>query len=144
MACVDPIGFTLAVSGSAAKPGGGSWSNYSDARLKHDIAPLEGSLDRLLALRGVSFVYNDPAAIHELPGARIGMVAQEVEKVFPDWVEVGADGYRRLTFRGFEALAVSRLDDPTPTPQRDLVRILVAHGLYPKEAEAMVATWSDS
>jgi hypothetical protein len=36
------------------------------------------------------------------------------------------------------------LDDTTPTPQRDLVRILVAHGLYPKEAEAMVATWSDS
>jgi hypothetical protein len=36
------------------------------------------------------------------------------------------------------------LDDVTVTPQRDLVRILVAHGLYPKEAEAMVDTWSDS
>jgi hypothetical protein len=36
------------------------------------------------------------------------------------------------------------LDDATGTPERDLVRILVAHGLYEKEAEAMVATWSDS
>lgn len=36
------------------------------------------------------------------------------------------------------------LDDATVTPQRDLVRILVAHGLYEKEAEAMVDTWSDS
>jgi hypothetical protein len=36
------------------------------------------------------------------------------------------------------------LDDATVTPQRDLVRILVAHGLYKKEAEAMVDTWSDS
>ena len=30
------------------------------------------------------------------------------------------------------------------TPQRELVRILVANGLYPKEADAMVDTWSDS
>ena len=34
------------------------------------------------------------------------MIAQEVEKVFPDWVSTGRDGYHRLTIRGFEALAV--------------------------------------
>ena len=40
------------------------------------------------------------------------------------------------------------LERPSPeeasTPHRDLVRILVAQGLYKKEAEAMVDTWSDS
>jgi hypothetical protein len=36
------------------------------------------------------------------------------------------------------------LDDAARGPQRELVRILTAHGLYRKEAEAMVATWSDS
>jgi hypothetical protein len=35
-------------------------------------------------------------------------------------------------------------EDAASTPQRELVRILVAHGLYQKEAEAMVDTWSDS
>src|SRR5205085_7741827 len=104
-------GITLAVNGLAAKPGGGSWSTFSDARLKHDVRPLEGTLDKLLALHGVSFVYNDPAAIHERPGLRIGMVAQEVEKVFPDWVETGPEGYRRLTYRGFEALTVEAVRD---------------------------------
>jgi hypothetical protein len=59
----------------------------------------------------VSFEYLDPAAIHELPGTRIGMVAQEVEQVFPDWVSEGRDGYRHLTFRGFEALAVEAFRD---------------------------------
>jgi len=107
----DPLSFKLAVNGSAAKPGGGSWSLFSDARLKRDIRPLEGTLDRLLALRGVTFEYIEPAAIHELPGTRIGMVAQEVEKVFPDWISEGPDGYRRLTFRGFEALTVEALRD---------------------------------
>jgi hypothetical protein len=100
---------TLSVNGSASKPGGGSWSVFSDARLKHDITPLEGSLDRLLALRGVSFIYDNPAAINELPGKRIGMVAQDVERIFPDWVQTGPSGYKSLTFRGFEALTVEAM-----------------------------------
>jgi hypothetical protein len=104
-------GFLLAVNGSAAKPGGGSWSTLSDARLKKNIHPLADTLDRLLALRGVSFEYRDPAAIHELPGQRIGMIAQEVEPVFPDWIDKGPDGYKRITYRGFEALTVEALRD---------------------------------
>jgi hypothetical protein len=39
------------------------------------------------------------------------MIAQEVEKVFPDWVETGPDGMKRLSIRGFEALAVEALRD---------------------------------
>lgn len=104
----DPS-FRLAVAGDAAKPGGGSWSSLSDARLKRDVQPLRGALDRLLSLQGVSFYFRDPATIHERAGLRIGMIAQDVEPVFPDWVETGADGFRRLTFRGFEALTVEAL-----------------------------------
>ena len=36
------------------------------------------------------------------------------------------------------------LDDETTAPKKELVRLLLANGLYRKEAEAMVATWSDS
>lgn len=97
--------FKLEVNGTAGKPGGGSWSVSSDRRLKKNVASLEGALDTLLALRGVSFEYIDPEAAHELPGTRVGFIAQEVEEVLPDWVEE-IDGYKRLTVRGFEALAV--------------------------------------
>jgi|GEM_PF-1407655 len=100
--------FTLEVNGTAGKPGGGSWSNSSDRRLKKNIADMEGVLDRLLKLRGVTYEYIDPEAIRELPGTRLGMIAQEVEEVFPDWVHT-ADGYKRLTYRGFEALTVEAL-----------------------------------
>jgi hypothetical protein len=43
-------------------------------------------------------------------------------------------------------LALDRpaLDDETTAPKRELVALLIANGLYRKEAEAMVATWSDS
>ena len=78
-------------------------------RLKKDVRSLKDALPRLLQLRGVSYEYKDPAAIHERPGEQVGMIAQEVEEVFPDWVDESADGYKRLTFRGFEALAVEAL-----------------------------------
>jgi hypothetical protein len=100
--------FTLEVNGSAGKPGGGAWSVASDRRLKKNIHDLEGALQTLLALRGVTFEYEDPEAVHELPGERIGFIAQEVEEVLPDWVEESG-GYKRLTVRGFEALAVEAL-----------------------------------
>lgn len=103
--------FLLHCNGTAGKPGGGSWSNTSDIRLKKNIEPLEGTLDRLLGLRGVTFEYIDPKAIDELEGQRIGMIAQEVEQVFPDWVEERKDGYKAVTYRGFEALTVEALRD---------------------------------
>ncbi len=99
----------LTVNGTADKPGGGSWSTFSDVRLKKNIQPLSGVLQKLLELRGVSFEYKEPEKIHELSGERIGMIAQEVEQVFPDWVESGPGGYKRLTYRGFEALTVEAL-----------------------------------
>lgn len=95
--------------GTAGKPGGGSWSSSSDRRLKKNIHDLTGSLEKLLKLRSVTFEYKDPEAIHELSGTRLGMIAQEVEKVFPDWVSEGGHGYKTLTFRGFEALTVEAL-----------------------------------
>ncbi len=101
--------FTLHVNGDAGKPGGGSWSNTSDVRLKKNIETLDGALDALLALRGVTFEYIDPDAIGEPSGQRIGMIAQEVERVFPDWVAERADGYKSVTYRGFEALTVEAM-----------------------------------
>ena len=103
------VGGNLEVAGNAYKTGGGSWGSLSDERLKKNIRPLTGVLDKLLELQGVSFEFKDPEKIHELSGERIGMIAQQVEKVFPDWVSTGKDGYKRLTYRGFEALTVEAL-----------------------------------
>ncbi len=101
----------LTVNGTACKTGGGPWSVFSDRRLKKNIVALDGSLDRLMSLRGVSFEFIDPDPIHELPGERIGMIAQDVEKVFPDWVSESENGYKTLSFMGFEALTVEAMRD---------------------------------
>ena len=101
--------YTLHVNGTAGKPGGGSWANASDRRLKKDIEPIEGALDRLLSVRGVTYRYIDPEAIHALDGTQLGVVAQEVEVAFPGWVDEGDDGYKRVTFRGFEGVTIEAL-----------------------------------
>jgi hypothetical protein len=100
---------TLVVNGTASKPGGGSWSLFSDRRLKRDIQPLSGALGRLLQLRGVTFQYDDPDHISYFPGEQAGFIAQEVADVFPEWVERSPDGYLSMTVRGFEALTVEAL-----------------------------------
>lgn len=101
--------YKLHVNGSAGRPGGGSWSNASDRRLKTDVRQLDGSLERLLSIQGVSYRYIDPKSINELSGTQLGVVAQDVEEVFPGWVDEGADGFKRVTFRGFEGVTIEAL-----------------------------------
>lgn len=100
---------TLEVDGTAAKPGGGSWSTASDVRLKKNISAIKRPLDTLLSLRGVRFEYTDPTSIGEPEGVRTGFIAQDVERVIPDWVWEGDDGFKRLGIRGFEAMAVEAM-----------------------------------
>lgn len=94
---------------SAAKPTSSSWTISSDERLKKNIRTLEGSLDRLLQLRGVSYQWVDPTSQGDMDGTYTGLIAQEVEPVFPEWIRTGEDGYKTLTVIGFEALAVEAL-----------------------------------
>jgi hypothetical protein len=109
----SPGSFDLAVSGTAAKTGGGSWAVFSDERLKHDIKPMAGTLDRLLQLRGYTYEYNTDAVESRLalPGTQIGLMAQEVERVFPDWVAKDEQGFRYVTERSTTALMVEALRD---------------------------------
>lgn len=103
-------GFQLELStNSAAKPTSNTWTISSDQRLKKNIQPIEHSLDRLLALRGVTYQWIDPASQGGMDGTYTGMIAQDVEQVFPEWVREDAKGYKTLTVIGFEGLTVEAL-----------------------------------
>lgn len=70
-----------------AKISGGSWANIStasDQRLKRDIVPLpqDDGLASLMKLRPVRFHWKD-AEQDKTEGEQIGLIAQEVEKVYP-------------------------------------------------------------
>lgn len=84
---------------------------FSDERLKTDIEPLHDALDRMLRLRGVEFEWADPGMDPRASRADIqsGFLAQDVEKIFPQWVSENPDGTKVLHTRGFEALLVESL-----------------------------------
>jgi hypothetical protein len=105
--------FQFRMDGLASKPGGGTWATISDPRTKHDASPLKGTLDRLLSLRGYQYYYNEAEIKNgrALPGVQIGLMADEVEQVFPDWVSRDKDGMRMVTERSTTALMVEALRD---------------------------------
>ena len=84
----------------------GSWSTYSDIRLKRDVAAIEHPLDTFLGLRGQTFEYVDPTGVMASAGRRMGFIAQDVEQVLPEWVSDDVHGYKMVTTQGFEALSV--------------------------------------
>lgn len=114
--------FRFQSDGIALKPGGGAWGVLSDPRAKHDIAPLAGTLDKLMSLRGYSFLYNDDRIASGLahPGTQIGLMADEVARVFPDWVSTDATGTRYVTERATTALMVEALRDLRAEKDKEL------------------------
>lgn len=69
---------------------------------------------RIQALRGVTWEWRDeaPADAKDQPG--IGVIAQEVEKVFPELVETTPEGLKKVNYDGLIAPlieAVKELDD---------------------------------
>jgi hypothetical protein len=82
------------VTGSAYKPGGGSWASSSDQRLKEIQGVYTSGLDALAHIQPVSYRYKPENPLH-LPSERsyVGVVAQEVQQVIPEAVEQGENGY---------------------------------------------------
>jgi len=105
--------FGFRTDGFASKPGGGTWGSLSDPRAKHDITPLQGTLERVLRLHGYEYSYNDDIVKsgRGLPGRQLGLMADEVQQVFPDWIYQDADGMRMISERSTTALMVEALRD---------------------------------
>lgn len=96
-------------SNSAAKPTSNTWTISSDARLKTDITTISGALDDLLRLRGVTYRWINPESQGAMSGVYTGLIAQEVEEVFTEWIGEDEQGFKTLTVIGFEGLVVEAL-----------------------------------
>ena len=51
----------------------------------------------------------EPEHQGNLTGPQMGLIADEVEEVFPEWISTDTEGYKQLTVRGFEALVIEAL-----------------------------------
>ncbi len=76
-----------------------------------------------MQLRGVTFEWLDPGSHGGGRRGDIGLIADEVEGVFPQWVGRDPQGYRTLTIGGFEALTAEALRDLRAEKDAQLERL---------------------
>lgn len=96
----------------------GTWSTLSDERAKQNITPLTGSLEKLLRLDTIEFEYRPGQGDLAQPGRHAGFRAQDVQRLFPDWVSTDDRGILWVGERGFSAIAttaIRELHDQTQT-----------------------------
>lgn len=90
----------------------GIWGNQkgtSDVRLKKDLCYLDNQTnhtDKLLSLRGVRFRWENAT---EGSPYQLGLIAQEVEKVFPELVSTGGDGFKAISILGMFAPVIEAI-----------------------------------
>jgi hypothetical protein len=91
-----------------------SFPTSSDARLKTNIAPLTNVLEKLQQIHGLSFDWNEVyQSLGRSSGRReIGVIAQEVEAVFPELVSTwGEQGYRAVDYGRLTAVLIEAVKE---------------------------------
>jgi hypothetical protein len=92
---------------------GGSYLIYSDQRLKENIKTITSPLDKVMQLRGVTFNYiadkDNTSETSTTNNTQIGVIAQEVEKVVPEAVRTGADGYKGVAYQNLVGLLIEAI-----------------------------------
>lgn len=92
---------TLNQNGNASLAG--SMAQGSDARLKADIEPLSDALSKLDTLQGVSYRWNGKDGHTDTESRYMGLLAQDVQKVFPEAVSESESGYLALDYSAMTA-----------------------------------------
>ena len=86
----------------------------SDGRLTQNIAPLSSTLSKLDQLRGVSFEWNHLSATsmrHKEGEKGIGMIAQELQKVYPELVAGSKKDYLAINYGAFTAVLLQSVKE---------------------------------
>ena len=100
----DPGSYKLYVNGDVAVSESHGYFYASDRSFKTDIQPLENSLNRILNLQGVSFNWKNTGE------PSIGLIAQDVEKIFPEVVS-GKEGEKTIDYGKLVAPLIEALKE---------------------------------
>ena len=81
----------------------------SDERLKDNIIPISGCLDKLKHIDGVEFDWNNNQEIYS--GHDIGLIAQQVQKIAPEIVEERKNGYLAVKYEKMVPVLVGAIKE---------------------------------
>jgi hypothetical protein len=90
-----------------------AYGSPSDITLKTNIKPLQGALETITKLQGVSFTWKEDTDVNKMTGITddIGFIAQEVQEVLPGLVRKNDNGLLSLRDKGITALLVEAIKE---------------------------------
>ena len=86
----------------------GNVNSQSDVRLKNNIRPLENTLDQVNKLRGVKYDRIDIESKDV-----IGVIAQEVEEIYPEFVHTDDEGIKSVDYSKMVAVLIESVKELT-------------------------------
>lgn len=81
----------------------------SDRNLKSHIETLTTVLQKIDQIRGVSFEYKDQTKY--ATGVKIGVIAQELQKVYPEMVTKGKDGFLKVDYTQLTGMLIQAVKE---------------------------------
>ena len=112
---------TLDMSAAGAATFNNNVTAFSDERLKSDITTLKSSLEKVLQMRGVSYIRKDNVE----GGEQIGVIAQEVENFYPQVVLTADDeqGTKSVDYGRLTAVLIEAVKELSELVNRDIASI---------------------
>ena len=124
--------YNLDIAGTAQAS---TFQTSSDERFKSNVLPLTGVLPKLNNIHPVSFDWSDlyKTLGRATPGRQVGLIAQDVEKVFPELVSsLGAERYRDIDYGRMSAIllqAIKEQQAELETLRTELAQFKACNGL---------------
>jgi len=84
---------------------------YSDIRIKENIRPIEDALFKVTQLEGVTYDRKDEDEIEDINGKQMGLIAQQVEPIVPEVVEIDKEGMYNLSYGNLAGLFVESIKE---------------------------------
>jgi hypothetical protein len=96
------------ISGNGSVTVNGVFTLTSDDRLKKNVKPLENVMPKILAINGKTYNWKDETKPKQ---TQIGLIAQEVEKIFPELVSENEIGYKSVNYIALVPILLEGIKD---------------------------------
>ena len=96
----------------------------SDISLKDNIRPIESAIFKVQQIRGVTFDWNEKSnKLQQEKGHDVGLIAQEVEMVLPEVIQIRKDGIKAISYEKVVPLLVEAIKEQQVTIENLTKRI---------------------
>ena len=108
----DPSSIQFQVTGQIASTDNITAYYSSDISLKDNLRPIENALFKVNQIAGYEFDWNEKShQIQQEKGHDVGLVAQEVEKVLPEVIQIREDGIKAIAYEKVVPLLVESVKE---------------------------------